>query len=638
MMEVPSHGLAADNSSGGRQIPGADWKTGASIGLAVEGWTLRNPVIASLVWVGLLFGFVLCLYTPSYETNDDVLMSMIASGTGVNVSPDEHLVFTHVLIGLLLKQLYTNCPSIPWYALYLLSINYLAHVAVVYALLVWHYRRVVVVSYFLLFATVGVVLITKLQFTSTAVWATECGLFVALNGLLSKPKNYGGSQTFATGLALMVLGSLVRFDSYLAALAISIVPLTVLVWQLDRKVDQGSRIWKSGLALIVVSQCAAFGLHSFHHAYYTQNPEWREFLAFNPYRVKFNDYCWTSYTEDSQFVFQKANWTKNDHSMITSYFYDDPDVFGRDKLQTIIEGFSWGTNAIRLKKIANWWKEILLNPLLWPIWMTIAYPIQRARNPRFVVGHFLLLTVWIDAVIFGLMLLKNPPSRVYYPLFAFQSLYLLILLRCEVTPKLLEATESMAERPNFGSNFIRSDGFFLQGRLPQMSALIAILGISLGQLLVFRCSNEAVSGNRQLHADIARIDPQQDELFICWGDRFPYESILPLESPDAWRNLHLYCLGWLQQSPINDTVKKRFGIDRLAVSMVEKPGIYVLGSAETNRVYLESEFDYYRTFVRERYQLSVKWEKQFSGSQVQILKPASVVIEAANGSTATRWR
>ena len=72
--------------------------------------------------------------------------------------------------------------------------------------------------------------------------------------------------------------------------------------------------------------------------------------------------------------------------------------------------------------------------------------------------------------------------------------------------------------------------------------------------------------------------------------------------------------------------------------MVEKPGIYVLGSAETNRVYLESEFDYYRTFVRERYQLSVKWEKQFSGSQVQILKPASVVIEAANGSTATRWR
>ena len=149
----------------------------------IERWTQKYPLSASLAWMGFLFAIVLSVYTPAYETNDDVSMSMIASGTGIGVQPDEHLVFTHVAIGLLLKYLYIQMPSIPWYGSYLLGIHFLSQVAVLYAMLKWRYSRAAAFCYLVLFAIAGVQLITRLQFTSTAIWCVECGLFLAWNGL-----------------------------------------------------------------------------------------------------------------------------------------------------------------------------------------------------------------------------------------------------------------------------------------------------------------------------------------------------------------------------------------------------------------------------------------------------------------------
>lgn len=638
MTELSNYVPATHNPLHEHQLNEKAFKLLSTMCDSVEGWTLRNPLAASLVWIGILFGSVFCFYTPSYETNDDVIMSMIASGTGVSATPNEHLVFTNVAIGLLLKQLYTHIPSLPWYAYYLLSVNYLTHVAILHTLLTWRYNRAVIVSFLLLFATVGVQLITNLQFTSTAVWATECGLLVALSGLLRQQRRLQTLGTFAAGVSLMVLGSLVRFDSYLAAMAISAVPLAGLVWHLDRNVLPRSRVWESGLALIVVTQCAAMGLHAVHLGYYTKNSDWQAFLAFNPYRVKFNDYCWTSYSDENRHVFFGVNWTENDHAMIKSCFFDDPSIFGRDKLKPIIDGFSWGKNAFSLRKMTYWWKEILLNPLLWPIGMVIPFQIRRARDPGFAIRHLLLLTASIDAVILGLMLLKNPPARVYYPLFAFQPLYMLVLMRCTDFPMIGSEKKPIPNQTRLDSNVVRPPALFWRRAFIQASIVLAILGVILEQSLTFRSSSLAVSSNRQLRADLARIDPRDDELFICWGDRFPYESILPLESPDAWRSLHLYCLGWCQQSPINQSVKKRFGIDNLAIAMVENPQVYLLGPTETHRIPLDSELDHFQTFVYEHHKLNVKWRKQYYGDQVQIFKPASVVMEASKEPTVTRWK
>ena len=145
---------------------------------------------------------------------------------------------------------------------------------------------------------------------------------------------------------------------------------------------------------------------------------------------------------------------------------------------------------------------------------------------------------------------------------------------------------------------------------------LAILGMLFGQSMAYRNSRKAVSANRRLHADLARISPSESELFVCWGTAFPLESILPLESPDLLRNRNLLWLSWLQQSPVNDAAKERFGIQDLPLALFDNPNVYLIADdyQRTN----------YQTYIREHYQLESDWDHCYKGNTLNVYKPVRV--------------
>ena len=614
----------------------------------IERWTLNHPLRASIAWMGFLFAAMLSIHTAAYETNDDVAMSMMASGTGLAAQPDEHLVFTNVVIGLLLKHLYTQMPAIPWYGMYLLGVHFLSHVAILYAVLKWRYSRAALFCYWVLFSTIGVLLLTKLQFTSTAIWSVECGLFLTLSGLALRRDVHGrgGWGMLVSGILLMMLGSLVRFDSYIAAMAISAIPLSILVWQLDRFRAPESRVWRTALATIVFTQIAAFGLQAAHQNYYSRDPAWRAFLDFNPYRVQFNDYAVTRYTAETKPVFDRVGWSENDHEMIRLWFFDDPQIFGRKNLQAILEGFPWAKEAVSLGKMSDWWRDIINNKRIWPLWALIPLQLWLARDRQFAFRHFLLLTASLDLVICGLMFLKQPPERVYVSLIAFQALYMLYLMReGDSTPEVhaiqimppggpVPAWRGVVLRGSIalrGTVSLRGS-LSLRGTLSPWTAsaalvAVAILGLLFGQSTAYRDSRRAVSANRQLHADLDRIGPLESDLFVCWGASFPLESILPLESPHRLRQLHLLGLGWSQHSPANDAVKAHFGIRDLTRALVDNPHVYLLGSTPGRGGGVL--MDHYGIYIREHYGIDVEWDYCYEGSEFNVYKP---VREAPGGN------
>lgn len=605
---------------------------------SLERSTLKYPFMASLLWMAALFAIAIAVHTPAFETNDDVVMSMIASGTGASTRPDEHLVFTSFAIGLLLKNLYTLFPVAPWYGLYLVSIHYLSHVAILYALLKWRYSRAAVFCYYILFATVGVQLMSRLQFTSTAVWSTECGILLAFTGLAMRRDGEPriGVRMIVSGLALTILGSLVRFDSYIAAFSISMIPMAMLHWWQDRSVAPAKRVWPTAILAVAFTVIAAFGMQVAHQQYYNSDPAWREFLVFNPYRVKFNDYCWTQYTDETKPVFDGVHWSENDHDMIRFQYFDDPQIFGRQTLQTIVEGYPWAQNTFSLRKMAGWWNEILRNVRLWPLWALIPLQIWWARDRRFAIGHFLILTLSLDAVICGLMFLKNPPGRVYYPLVAFQGLYALYLMRCGTasTEKNTELS-SVAEAPSNGVRGSQWQQMQYQSFVSGALCAIAVIGLCAGQYKAHRDSRKAVKANHLLHQNLAMVDPRESDLFVCWGCDFPYESILPLESNEVLRRLNILTLGWTQQSPVNDAVKEQFGIRDLTLSLMDNPNVYLLVG--------ESELDYYRTYIREHFEIDVEWDHCFEGSAFNLVKPVKAglpdkLTHPSTTAASLRWQ
>src|SRR3954470_23500301 len=102
----------------------------AAIGACCEALARRAPLTFAFAAVGFLFVAVFTLLEPTFQTNDDLQLAMIASGTGISLQPDEHLVFTNVLIGHLLKSLYTAWPSVAWYGLYLYGAQFFAQTAI----------------------------------------------------------------------------------------------------------------------------------------------------------------------------------------------------------------------------------------------------------------------------------------------------------------------------------------------------------------------------------------------------------------------------------------------------------------------------------------------------------------------------
>jgi hypothetical protein len=67
----------------------------------------QAPLRFSLLAVICLLTLSVVVLQPSYDTNDDVFMTMIVAGKGFCPAPDEHLIFTNIIIGQSLKQLYT---------------------------------------------------------------------------------------------------------------------------------------------------------------------------------------------------------------------------------------------------------------------------------------------------------------------------------------------------------------------------------------------------------------------------------------------------------------------------------------------------------------------------------------------------
>jgi hypothetical protein len=89
----------------------------------------------ALLWAAVvnlvLFGLFLACATFVYETNDDLMMQMIASGFHTG-HPDGHLVFTNVLIGWALRFLYGTWTGCNWYLIYLLAVHYAALTAIAF--------------------------------------------------------------------------------------------------------------------------------------------------------------------------------------------------------------------------------------------------------------------------------------------------------------------------------------------------------------------------------------------------------------------------------------------------------------------------------------------------------------------------
>ncbi|MEX0679336.1 MAG: hypothetical protein WD063_19830 [Pirellulales bacterium] len=571
---------------------------------ACEELAQRAPLRFSLLAVLVLLATSAAAFQFSYDTNDDVFMTMIAAGKGFCPVPDEHLIFTNVLIGRALSRLYTAWPYVPWYGCYLLSVHYAAQVAVLYCALTIPSRcrpaadsargvRRRLALYLVYFALVELAFLNNLQFTTTAFLAAQAGIFLVLLAALRLARQMGSAVILPLCAAVLLLAAaaLVRLESLWMALLVAVPLVVFLAPRLPRRalVFGGCAVASATLLIVLAT--------AYDRASYEHDPRWSRFLDYNRLRVKFNDYRWTSYTPETAKVFSAAGWTKNDHDMIAHWFFDDARLYSEKHLRFILEAYPWQTARLTPLYYREVCRKLLQERSVWSVLLVLPFflaSIDRGGGARWAVLGCAIMGLALVLIL--IFCFKLPPPRTYFPLLSFPLAAALLFPAGSAGASSLRAEPEMAQsaRSPHGSS-----DWHARPPSSRVVLILLVVGIVMGVYHQGRRSVHVFRKRRALEAFLADARPADHKLYVSWEAALPFELISPLDNLAAWSGMPLLSLAWMQQTPWQEEIKRRFGISSLAQAMSERDDIVLVATPVHRALFV--------TFAKEHFQTDIEF-------------------------------
>jgi len=225
---------------------------------------LSYPALVLLNFA-LLSGYI-CFFGIFFEENDDATMLMLASGA-FGGEPQSHLVFINFLYGSVLQFLYLWFPALEWYTLSFLFLHVFSFSIIIKCILSSDIGNGMgKAAMVLLFYVLEIVLLTSLQFTTTAALTTFAGILLLVRG--------DAPLGIASGILLILIGALIRFHSAQLVMFVSL-PFFLI---------ETSRFLKIGVSKNFLFYLLALLLMHFSKyldaRYYAADPAWSEYKEY----------------------------------------------------------------------------------------------------------------------------------------------------------------------------------------------------------------------------------------------------------------------------------------------------------------------------------------------------------------------
>jgi hypothetical protein len=494
-------------------------------------------------------------FAPVRLSNDDTVMEMLARGIGVASTPTPQLIFMHVYMGKLLTALYNHWPSVAWYRVLMLSAHWLA-TATLCAIAFqrgFRLRTLWVLSIYLLCFDLPFYIWT--HFTIVAALPAQAAIAWWCGRCLK-----GQSWRFEHNLgflALIALSALIRHESCLMVLlvALPIGPLALAMrWHGTQAANLSKLNLLSYLAPFLYAGALVSGLRILNSVEYARTPGWEAYYEYNWLRAQLTDYQRATYTTDTKPAFDRVGWSHNDFLLLVNWFFENPDLYSAPKLRAVLEELPFSPSQAAYHEFARlsqgWTGDANLQAMLLANLLIFALGAEKpSTRALWAVG------VGTSAGAAGLILciLGHLPPWAAWPLLS-------------LTPSLAVATSGS---PDDQTNQIQPWLLFL----------------AFGALLVLFCrtveqamdqSNTLRIMNRNLRSAIDRLQPRRDELYVVWGNLFPFELILGADDMDNWRAFRMLSTGFLSQSPVNRARLKEFAIDDVYRAVFERPNVYLI--------------------------------------------------------------
>jgi hypothetical protein len=525
----------------------------------------RRPRWASLLLVGLFVGGVLAVFTPHYETNDDVAMNASVVGRLAFRHPDEHILHSNVLIGLALKKCYAVLPNVPWYGGYLFLTAALSLAAICYVCLSqpgseWNW---LLIATFLFVA--GIPFLVELQFTRVASVAALAGLLLLAGSVRAERIGW------QIGLAIpfLLLASLIRFDAVLLTCA---VVSPVIAWMMWRSRNQVS----ARFCCLTLVACVAIGFAAqrFDTWYYDRDPAWQEYHRMNGLLAEFVDYGRVDYTPETAPVIASVGWLPIDYQMLVNRAFLDRDRYNVQTLQAILDGTAAHGRTFS-KPLLDLFRELFDDGELLGLWAFGAACLAILAIDKS--AWFVPLACYGVTAVLCIVLYEylHLPARIYCPAFA----------ACAITPIVLSASPRS----------LGQTGRWTESTLWRRAILVLVVGMFVWRGSAMWQNNADFRADHTQAVQMMReLAPRSNQLYVVWGASFPYEHVvLPLDSGSMPRDFCVLGLDGRAQTPLAQARMDEFGITDLMSIAHRGGGTFLICErfpANMLRVYLEAHY------------------------------------------------
>jgi len=528
-----------------------------------------SPILKAFVGVGLLYGCIFLIFTPRISF-DDRQMASIVSGMFMRQTPSEFLLFTHPFIGYFLKSLYLLYDGFAWYDFYLLLSLFLSHSVIFYVLLKHHQTSFSWKSLFLFFLMGSMILYGLVR-----VYFTIVGAYVGLAGLLlfyqeCCTKN---PRKVALGMAVFLMwwASCIRFHSLILAILLSTPLVSYFLFEYHEsiKINYRSKLFFLCFAILVIT-AGRIG----HSYIYNQNPEWINYPIKLQYLTAILDYEHLP-SGPYQAVYQKHQWSKNDHAMLQSWFFTDEHTFGLERFKNLMADHSIYTPKF-IRQRGVWFVLSRLKVAFTSTHAQLAYIgwlflfMATGRHKKFI---WLTIFIVLEMLFLFLYLAYFMKISEYHIVYLFFSIAILTL----------------ATSIHFSaqSKWIKWIGIF--------NIFLLISHSTYSNYQQSQTNQQGIAGFQQLMQSL-----RKDKLYIWWDIAPNYLATGFLNSPHQIKGINLIHLGTGSYKALIQETLDKYQMKNLHEGMINHKEVILVSRDYKN--------DFYQRYMKEHYNRDITFE------------------------------
>jgi hypothetical protein len=529
------------------------------------------PKWGSLLCTTIFFIIYLFLFRPGYGINDDLQMiSLVAGYPGGNPAP--FIVHSNVLIGLILAPLYAFHTMINWEVLFFVGLNFIsvwAFLNIIFSLATQPRQKLFGVATIL---ACDAYFILNITYTTIAAFACLSGVFLLLAASRSSTTLKKGN--IALGTALVLMGSLLRFE--MLPLSLSITLPAVLFSRRSFNIKNFLMAWIAPFLFVAAG-------YVFNRVYLHFSPEWHAYNMYDQTRVLIDD---THRLENMHSEIHFIGWSGNDQELFGRWFFPDRRIYSLGHLQYLVKNISGVSTNLYGSALAFF--NQLISPGLIP------YILILISTCLWTQSYGLLKKASLPLLAIGLMFLADNLYLAWAWKIADRTIYFSVLAL--VISGMLFVNWLGEREPNSAATTVQKTGISRFTFYGSVLVLILALGLILNQSILTTSNNiNKQSAYQQIRGELGALQTagiiSENTLIISPAHGLPMEWSNPFVL--AFPSTQYLETGWATFSPFYEQVLREFNIQSLPDALYQKNNVYLMTqssfTAFLGRYYQEHE-------------------------------------------------